>query len=231
MGFVSPRMSLKIWNAGQDPYDHEQLADNWLKLDQHDHSQGRGTPIGSDGIREGAITSVHIYPGAIGADAIGQGAVGTDKIADEAVTWEKLDPHVRMPIGAVLDWYWPQPSEWENVLAEGWVVCMGQQLEADEHDFPAPYKGQRYNVPNLIGHVIMGADPEKAVGTNSLVGSALDTLVNPNGTSSGTSKQRADAVASLGPGVLGVGGSNNNRAHHHGVPGHHHSATGLAIAG
>lgn len=53
---MTPRMSLKVWNAGSDPYDHEQLADNFLKLDIHDHSQGRGTQIPSAGIVDGAIT-------------------------------------------------------------------------------------------------------------------------------------------------------------------------------
>lgn len=92
MAFVSPRMSLKVWNAASDPYDHEQLADNFIKLDQHDHSQGRGTPIGGDGIQDGAITSVHIYPGSIGIDAIAEGSIDGDKLADGAVTADKLDP-------------------------------------------------------------------------------------------------------------------------------------------
>jgi hypothetical protein len=63
MAFVSPRMSLKVWNAPSDPYDHEQLADNFLKLDMHDHSPGRGTIISSTGIANGAITSAHLAPG------------------------------------------------------------------------------------------------------------------------------------------------------------------------
>lgn len=82
MAFVSPRMSLKVWNAASDPYDHEQLADNHLKLDQHDHSEGRGVPIGGAGIQEGAITSTHIYPGSLGVDSL----------ADNSITLGKLDP-------------------------------------------------------------------------------------------------------------------------------------------
>lgn len=56
-------MSLKVWNSPSDPYDHEQLADNFLKLDIHDHSQGRGAQIGAAGIQNGAITNLHIAQG------------------------------------------------------------------------------------------------------------------------------------------------------------------------
>lgn len=63
MAFVSPRMSLSIWNAPGDPYDHEQLADNFLKLDQHDHTMGKGAPIGSSAISAGAIQSSHFAAG------------------------------------------------------------------------------------------------------------------------------------------------------------------------
>lgn len=65
MAFVSPRMSLKVWNSAQDAYDHAQLADNFLKLDQHDHAQGRGTIITGAGIADGSIEARHLYPGAI----------------------------------------------------------------------------------------------------------------------------------------------------------------------
>lgn len=65
MAFLSPRMSLKVWNSAQDPYSHEQLADNFLRLDQHDHAQGRGTQIGGDGIKDGSIEARHIFPGTL----------------------------------------------------------------------------------------------------------------------------------------------------------------------
>ena len=75
MAFVSPRMSLKVWNSPSDPYDHEQLADNFLKLDIHDHSAGRGAQVGAAGIQNGAITSSHIAPAAIGASHFSAGAI------------------------------------------------------------------------------------------------------------------------------------------------------------
>jgi hypothetical protein len=56
MAFVSPNMSLKVWNSSQDSYDHEQLADNFLKLDQHNHTMGQGAQIPTGGIADGSIT-------------------------------------------------------------------------------------------------------------------------------------------------------------------------------
>ncbi len=91
MPFVSPRMSLKIWNAASDPYDHEQLADNWLKVDLHDHSQGRGTPIPTAGIQDGAVTAQKIAPGTIAA-ALGNGSIKAQHIDTGAVISGKLGP-------------------------------------------------------------------------------------------------------------------------------------------
>lgn len=52
---TSAKMGLRIWNLLLDPYDHEQLADNWAKVDAHDHSPGRGVLIPTEGIAFEAI--------------------------------------------------------------------------------------------------------------------------------------------------------------------------------
>ena len=52
---TSAKMGLRIWNLLLDPYDHEQLADNWAKVDAHDHSPGRGVLIPTEGIALEAI--------------------------------------------------------------------------------------------------------------------------------------------------------------------------------
>src|SRR5271167_2456302 len=52
---TSSKMGLRIWNLLLDNYDHEQLADNWAKVDAHDHSPGRGVLIPSEGIADQAI--------------------------------------------------------------------------------------------------------------------------------------------------------------------------------
>lgn len=60
MATTSPSMGLKIWNLLGDPYDHSQLADNWAKVDQHDHSEGKGVQIPTAGIADGAISSAKL---------------------------------------------------------------------------------------------------------------------------------------------------------------------------
>lgn len=82
-------MSLKVWNSPSDPYDHEQLADNFLKLDVHDHSQGRGAQIGAAGIQNGAITAIHIAPGAITSGLLGAGSVTAAKLEPQQA-WQTI---------------------------------------------------------------------------------------------------------------------------------------------
>jgi hypothetical protein len=63
MPVTTPKMGLHVWNQQTDPYDHAQLADNFFRLDYHDHSPGRGTPIPSEGIADGAITPSKLSSG------------------------------------------------------------------------------------------------------------------------------------------------------------------------
>jgi hypothetical protein len=71
-------MGLAIWNLISDRYNHDQQADNMAKIDFHDHSPGRGIQIGSEGIKDGAITAIKIAPG---ADSIQNGSITTLKFA------------------------------------------------------------------------------------------------------------------------------------------------------
>jgi hypothetical protein len=66
MATDSPLMGLKIWNSSTDPYDHAQLAANWGKVDEHDHSSGKGTQIPTGGIRDGAITAAKLSSDVLG---------------------------------------------------------------------------------------------------------------------------------------------------------------------
>ena len=177
MAFVSPRMSLKIWNAASDPYDHEQLADNWRKLDLHDHSQGRGTQIAGDGISEGYITTVHIYPGSIGPDALADGAIGTGKLEDGSVTTEKLaDESVTLaklalavqqalvPVGSIV-------ATGCATAAAGYLLCDGSLVSRVTYEPLFDAIGTAYGVgdgsttfglPDLRGRVPVGKDAAQA---------------------------------------------------------------------
>lgn len=63
-------MSLKVWNSEADPYDHQQLADNFLKLDQHDHTPGQGSQIPASGLAPNAVTGDKISPHSIGVSQL-----------------------------------------------------------------------------------------------------------------------------------------------------------------
>lgn len=101
-------MGLKVWNLVTDAYDHAQIADNWAKVDQHDHSGNRGVQIPTGGIEDGAITNpkravsftatptdntvttIKIADGAVTTGKIADGAVTTPKIGNGQVTGDKL---------------------------------------------------------------------------------------------------------------------------------------------
>lgn len=87
-------MGLQIWDQLTDPYDHNQLAGNWDKVDQHDHSSGRGVQIPTGGIADGAITAAKIAAGT--TLTIADGSVTTPKIANTAVTADKLADAARL---------------------------------------------------------------------------------------------------------------------------------------
>jgi hypothetical protein len=76
---VGPHIGLSIWNLSTDHYNSDQLADNWLKMEFHDHSPGRGVPIPTEGIADGAITAAKLAPG---ANAVQDGSITPKKFAN-----------------------------------------------------------------------------------------------------------------------------------------------------
>lgn len=90
MAFTSPKMSLRIWNLLSDPFDHDQLADNWSKVDQHDHTPGRGVQITTEGIADGSIINTKLGPLSVGTAQLADLGVTTGKINDLGVTTGKL---------------------------------------------------------------------------------------------------------------------------------------------
>jgi hypothetical protein len=87
---TSPNLGLKIWNLTTDKYDHAQQADNWAKVDEHDHSGNKGVQIPTAGIKDGAITSSKLDPAAIPSLTLADLSVTTAKLADGSVTNAKL---------------------------------------------------------------------------------------------------------------------------------------------
>jgi hypothetical protein len=79
MALTTPKMGLRVWDQLNDPYDHNQLADNWSKVDFHDHSPGRGVPIPTEGISDGAITAAKLS-----TNVFGPSSVPTSALSDAA---------------------------------------------------------------------------------------------------------------------------------------------------
>lgn len=143
--FITTNMGLTAWDLGSDPYDHAQLANNFAKIDQHDHTLADGVQVPGAGITDGAITSTKIAANAvipashIGAATIPQSrmaddSIGPDQIQDNAVltahilagavTIDKLDPTI-LPVGFTAMWYRADssvlpPANWEIMDGRAW---------------------------------------------------------------------------------------------------------------
>ncbi len=90
MPITLPNLGLKVWNAPTDPYNSEQLAQNWYRVDQHDHSPGKGRPLASSSLQDGAVTQFKLADGAVINRTIATGAVTGDKLATPAVNTTNL---------------------------------------------------------------------------------------------------------------------------------------------
>jgi hypothetical protein len=92
----SSYMNLSLWASAGTYFNHQQLEQNFLLIDSHNHSPGQGVQISSNGITAGGIQGSNIAAGTITSNLIGAGqvqstnigagAVGTSQIAAGAVT-------------------------------------------------------------------------------------------------------------------------------------------------
>jgi hypothetical protein len=87
MAFTSPKMSLRIWDRLNDDFDHDQLADNWSKVDQHDHTPGRGVQVPTEGIYDGAITYAKISRGSLQTTTAAIPTTTAGNVATVTVNW------------------------------------------------------------------------------------------------------------------------------------------------
>lgn len=79
MAITTPNLALRVWNLVGDQYDHTQLASNWAKVDQHNHTPGKGLQIPTAGIENGAVSA--------------------NKLAAESVVGEKLGLSIQEDLG------------------------------------------------------------------------------------------------------------------------------------
>lgn len=78
MALIGPNIGIAVWNEQTDHYNHDQLADNFMKVEFHDHSPGRGMQIPTEGLQDGAVTAAKLAPG---SNAIEDASITTAKIA------------------------------------------------------------------------------------------------------------------------------------------------------
>lgn len=65
MATTLTNMGLKSWDSPGDNWSYTELAANWTKLDQHDHTSGKGLPIPTGGISNLAVTTGKLANGAV----------------------------------------------------------------------------------------------------------------------------------------------------------------------
>lgn len=173
--FVTPNMGLTAWDQGSDQYDHSQLASNFVEIDDHNHTLGKGRQIPSAGIQNSAITSdklasdavvptIHIAVDSIpqsrlGVDSVGSpelqsASVGTGEIQDHSVTQNKLDPSI-LPIGFVAMWY---RADAAVLPPAGWEVMDGRAWSSIPNSLGAGgLQWNAGNIPNMVNKFPLGA--------------------------------------------------------------------------
>lgn len=139
MAYNTANMSLRAWDLGDDPYAHTELASNFVAIDAHDHTPGKGVRIPTAGIADNAITSAKI------AD----GTIQTQDLADGAVTGTKISSDL-IPLGIVDFWYRQSTGE---PVPTGYEICDGRAWSTITNDLGY----STGSIPNLIGKFPMGA--------------------------------------------------------------------------
>lgn len=177
MAIVSPNLGLKIWSLPTDPYDSDQLAENWARVDQHDHSPGKGAQIQTASIADGSITADKIAPSAFPTVVLQDGSVTTVKLADASVTTAKyatgsVDTNALGPgsvtLPAVGSDVLPPGTIWMyggDVAPAGWLLCDGSAVSRTTYSALYSIIGIKegsgdgintFNVPDLRGRMAVG---------------------------------------------------------------------------
>lgn len=80
MASTTPYMNLVKWDQANDTFNYVELAENFAKIDIHDHSNGYGKQITSAGIAPGAIKADQLDNNSINQAKLARASVGKDQI-------------------------------------------------------------------------------------------------------------------------------------------------------
>lgn len=151
MAFDTINMGLRAWDLGDDPYAHSELAANFVTVDNHDHTPGKGKRITTTAIADNAITSAKIL----------DGTIQTADLADGAVTGQKIAPGV-LPLGFIHFWYRQSVGE---PIPSSYELCDGRPWSSITNDLGY----STGNIPDLINKFAMGSTtPGVTGGANTI---------------------------------------------------------------
>lgn len=167
MSVTTPNMGLVKWTEGSDPYDHTQLAANFQKLDEHDHTTGKGARLKGSSLEAEAVDTAELK----------SASVTNAKLAG-SITSDKLTAGVINSLGD-FKWWW-RPNEATSLPSGGWVVATGQTLTSSEHNFAG---GGSITLPNMIGKFPRGVE---AANIGSSGGAATINLAHSHNVNSHT---------------------------------------------
>lgn len=94
------KIGLVFWDQISDNYNYQQLANNWALLEYHDHTPGRGVPVGPGGLATGAVLAASIASGVIGTQHLNftPGRIGS---------WTSIVPNLASGVVGVGGYYTP----------------------------------------------------------------------------------------------------------------------------
>lgn len=90
MAQTTPNLGLKVWNLASDTYQYDELANNFIAIDRHDHSPGNGAPIDGTSIKPGTIGPAQLGANSVNASNIVDGSVGNAEITPNSISGDKL---------------------------------------------------------------------------------------------------------------------------------------------
>lgn len=202
MAITSPKLGLRVWNSLQDPYDHDQLASNWFKIDQHDHSPGRGVQIPSEGIFDGAITEEKLDPDLLERIPSDPGAISA----------------AAAPTGSIIGFA-------GSTAPAGWLICNGATVSRTQYAALFAVIGTTYgtgdgttstfSLPDTQNRVLLGVSPTRRLGatggeeTHKLTISEMPSH-NHGGLTGGMNRNNPHTHASTGLQPLSTPGGSVN---------------------
>lgn len=241
MSIVFPQMNLTAWSSLEDKFNHQQLAQNFQNISEHNHTEGgKGLQIPTGGLQNEAVTTSKIGPKAIIASKIENEAVETahvknnsittNKLANANVTPEKLSGEVAtVPPGTLLPY-----AGATSPNSSLWLLADGSEVSRTTYSALFGVLGTTYgtgngsttfNIPDMRGRVAMGADN---MGTSR---GAAGRVTTNNARGQGAGEQNHTLSTSEIPSHAhtitdnGHGHGVSDPGHAHGVsdPGHAHT--------